>query len=271
MIEKIGRQDIHGGGQRLGASQVIRSTIKYCRQLVLPNWLSFSVLKIIWRRIQSSVLCTSWWCHGDNYNSIVLCSNLNFSYNTCTTNYKIIYLYHTSECLIFFKYLNVWYMAQRTSLIPFGFWHYYFHRGTSMYLLISMRHQASRALTSWISQLFKCKRIRNEIIVLIISTRETTDKSKRKMLRHVHFVSIYKSCQASNVMIMLLIVKLTRRSCSFFHKHMAIWTLTGVLLEVSYLSKSFCSFVPVCSHLNQQPPFSSLIESRQIHSTQLKF
>jgi hypothetical protein len=118
-------------------------------------------------------------------------------------------------------------MAQKMSLIPFGFWHYYFHRGTSIYYLVSPDFGASSsiqstnfldqpALTSWISQHFKCNRTRHKIIELIISTRETTTKVKRKMLRHVHFVSIYKSCQASNVMIMLLIVKLTRWNCSFF-------------------------------------------------------
>jgi len=207
----------------------------------------------------------------------------NFNSKTWTTNYKAVYFYHTSKCLIILdKYLNVWYMAQKMSLIPFGFWHYYFHRGTSIYYLVSPDFSASSsiqstnflnqpALTSWISQLFKCNRTRHKIIELIISTRETTTKVKRKMLRHVHFVSIYKSCQASNVIIMLLIVKLTRWNCSFFHKHMAIWTLTSVLLEVSYLSKSFCLFVPVRSHLKQQQSFSSFIESRLIHSTKMKF
>jgi len=152
----------------------------------------------------------------------------NFNSKTWTTNYKAVYFYHTSKCLIILdKYLNVWYMGQKMSLIPFGFWHYYFHRGTSIYYLVSPDFSASSSiqstnflnqptLTSWISQLFKCNRTRHKIIELIISTRETTTKVKRKMLRHVHFVSIYKSCQASNVMIMFVIVKLARWNCSFF-------------------------------------------------------
>jgi hypothetical protein len=209
----------------------------------------------------------------------------NFNSKTWTTNYKAVYFYHTSKCLIIFdKYLNVWYMAQKMSLIPFGFWHYYFHRGTSIYYLVSPDFGASSsiqstnfldqpALTSWISQHFKCNRTRHKIIELIISTRETTTKVKRKMLRHVHFLSIYKSCQASDyapncetdpVKLFLFSTSTWRSE----HWPVSFWKCP----TWANLSACLCRYVHTLSNLNiDQCPSGSLTESRLIHSTKMKF